>query len=300
MAEYTADIGKKKGEKVDYALIKDSKPIIFIEVKHHEETLSNHGTQLHRYFGTTLETKIGVLTNGIEYQFFSDIENQNTMDSEPFFTFNLESPKVKSEVVSIKKFIQHTFNIDEVIDFAEKNKIKTSIQNLLKKELENPSDDFVKYFIDKLTDKKKTPNLIQTYKEICKVAFNSMITDLAKEKITNTLSNLQNKTEIETNEKSDEEQIITTEEEMQAFFIIQAIGAEIPEISVNDITYKDTLSYFNILYKNKVTQWICRLKITDRIKRVEFKHNGKKIDLEELSDLYKYKTEIFEAIKQYL
>jgi hypothetical protein len=86
--EFTADIGKKKNEKVDYAIVVDGKPIILIEAKNHTESLDRHKTQLERYF-TVTDSKFGVLTNGIEYRFYSDLEKENVMDNSPFFTINL-------------------------------------------------------------------------------------------------------------------------------------------------------------------------------------------------------------------
>jgi hypothetical protein len=88
--EFTADIGTKKGEKVDYAILQDGKPIIVIEAKNHTEKLDNHNNQLIRYFNVT-DSKFAILTNGIEYRFFSDIEETNRMDKIPFLTVNLDS-----------------------------------------------------------------------------------------------------------------------------------------------------------------------------------------------------------------
>ena len=81
--EYTADVGIKKGEKVDYAIIKDGKPAILVECKAVTEKLDNHSSQLFRYFGTT-EAKFGILTNGIVYRFYTDLENQNKMETLKF------------------------------------------------------------------------------------------------------------------------------------------------------------------------------------------------------------------------
>ena len=45
--EFTADIGTKKGEKVDYAILKDGKPIIMFETKWSGADLNQvHASQL--------------------------------------------------------------------------------------------------------------------------------------------------------------------------------------------------------------------------------------------------------------
>src|SRR5215207_4868836 len=70
--EFIADIGIKKGEKVDYAIIKDGNPIVLIECKHWSADLNPHNSQLFRYFHTT-SAKFGILTNGIVYRWYTDL-----------------------------------------------------------------------------------------------------------------------------------------------------------------------------------------------------------------------------------
>lgn len=119
--EYTADIGTKKGEKVDYAIFKDSKPFILIEAKNHTENLDNHNNQLVRYFNTNPSIKFAILTNGIEYRFFTDIEQQNLMDKIPFLVVNLEKLKPR-DIKDLKRFICTDLNLDEILSIAmEKN-----------------------------------------------------------------------------------------------------------------------------------------------------------------------------------
>src|SRR3989304_10247913 len=98
MPEFTADVGTKKGEKVDYAVLKDNKPIILFECKCVGADLNKEqASQLYRYFSVT-EARFGVLTDGIVYRFYSDLEQPNKMDAKPFFEFNLlafEEPLVE-------------------------------------------------------------------------------------------------------------------------------------------------------------------------------------------------------------
>lgn len=101
MPEYTADVGIKKGEKVDYAIMKDGKPLILIECKSVSEELSKHASQLFRYFGTS-EAKFGILTNGVIYKFFTDLDETNKMDLTPFMEFNVLDIK-KNTIKELKK-----------------------------------------------------------------------------------------------------------------------------------------------------------------------------------------------------
>ena len=88
--EYTSDFGIKKGEKVDYAIMIDNQPVILIEAKKHKEKLNLHGSQLFRYF-TVSKSRLAILTNGVEYEFYSDLEKENIMDDVPFLKLNISS-----------------------------------------------------------------------------------------------------------------------------------------------------------------------------------------------------------------
>lgn len=87
--EFTADTGTKKGEKVDYAIIKDGEVQVLIECKKLGEPLSlKHASQLYRYFSVT-NARIAILTNGVIYQFFTDLDAPNKMDEKPFLELDL-------------------------------------------------------------------------------------------------------------------------------------------------------------------------------------------------------------------
>ncbi|MBX1885537.1 type I restriction endonuclease [Campylobacter peloridis] len=291
--EYVADIGTKKGEKVDYAIIKDGKPFILIEAKSHTENLDNHNNQLTRYFNTAPSIKFAILTNGIEYRFFTDLEQANLMDKIPFLIINLEKLKPR-DIKDLRKFICNDLNIDDILNVAITKKYYKSIQDIFRNEIENPSDEFVIFFAKQLTDKRMTSAVIEDFREHIKRSFKELINDLAYDKITNIKNNLQsiNDDEEEIEENSDKE-IITTEEELQGFYIIKSILSS-ENINLNDITYKDTLSYFGILYQGKVTKWICRLFFNGSKKNVSFP-SGENFNIDKLEDLYNYKEYVIKS-----
>jgi len=92
-SEYISDFGKKKGEKVDYAVFKDNKPIIFIEAKAVTENIDTHSSQLARYFNATPEVKLAIITNGVEYRFYTDVDANNIMDENPFAVIDITDLK---------------------------------------------------------------------------------------------------------------------------------------------------------------------------------------------------------------
>jgi len=152
--ELTADVGTKKGEKVDYAIMRDGKPSIIFECKKAGEELSiNHASQLFRYFHVT-ESKFAVLTNGVCYKFFTDLDEPNKMDEKPFLEFDLLD-FTDHDIVELKKFNKNIFDVNVITGTAEDLKYTRSIKNLLLTWMNNPSDELIKLVIsDQLSSSK--------------------------------------------------------------------------------------------------------------------------------------------------
>jgi len=164
--ELVADVGTKKGEKVDYAILKDGKPIILFECKRSGAELQiNHASQLFRYFHVT-EARFGILTNGIVYKFFSDLEQPNKMDEKPFYEFNILEFKER-DVEELKKFAKATYDLDTILTTANDLKYTRAIQNLLTEWMTNPSGDFVRIVsADLLGNRNFTPAVKAQFTEI--------------------------------------------------------------------------------------------------------------------------------------
>lgn len=108
--EYDCDLDREKGEKCDYAIFIDSLPIMLVECKHWEAPLDRHNTQLRGYF-TPSGARFGVLTNGIVYNFYTDMDRDNVMDEEPFFSINLESLSIQ-DIKTLERFRKDKFDAD--------------------------------------------------------------------------------------------------------------------------------------------------------------------------------------------
>ena len=141
--EFTADFGTKRGEKVDYAVFQEGQPIMLFECKWSGSDLNKeHASQLYRYFSVVSQARFGVLTNGVEYRFFSDLESPNRMDDKPFFTFNMLDFQNR-QVEELKKFTKSVFDLDEILTTASELKYTDAIRKILADEFEEPSEDFV-------------------------------------------------------------------------------------------------------------------------------------------------------------
>lgn len=172
--------GIKKGERVDYCIINNGKPIILIECKHCMiGDLSSHFNQLYRYYSTS-KAKFGVLTNGIIYQFYSDLEEINKMDSKPFLEIDLTNIE-DWQIDEIQKFHKAVFDAERIRNAARKRKdteeLATKLKNTIKNELHSPSEDLVNFFIEKVCGKELSQELFVYFSEVVKQHFVDLIAD---------------------------------------------------------------------------------------------------------------------------
>lgn len=305
--EYTADVGIKKGEKVDYAIMKDGKPQILIECKCVNDNLDKHASQLFRYFGTS-DAKFGILTNGIIYKFYTDLDEANKMDLVPFLEFDILNIK-NNTVKELKKFKKEVFDADAVFSTASKLKYSNAIKENFKANLENPDDDFIRFFLGNVYNGVKTQTVIDNYRDVVKNALNEFITESMSDKITAVLNQGDEEketkpAEIVTEEQVEEEpvsKIVTTEEELQAFYIIKGFFAGICKL--DDITYKDTESYFGILYQGNIRKTLCRIYLGTKTKQILLPNKDKTYSryyIDAIDDIYKYKDLIIKSLQLYI
>jgi len=297
--EFTADISKKKNEKVDYAIMKNGIPIVLMEVKAHTENLNNHATQLERYF-TVTDTKFAILTNGIEYRFFSDLDYINRMDKKPFLVIDMSNPKER-DLKKLLDFTKDQLDVDKIVNMASIQRYIMEIKKIFKEESLNPSDDLARFFASKIIEKRLTQNILDDFKTYIKTAFSDIVYDMAQDKINSLKTKLtveidENQTE---NEPLEDNGVITTEEELEGYFIIKSILAE--EVELSRIAARDTKSYFGILLDDNNRKWICRLHFNTKQKYIGLHVEDKqeeKIAIDKVEDIYKHKSIIIKIVKR--
>lgn len=308
--ELTADHGVKKGEKVDYAVKLDGKIIMLIECKQPGAPLeAKHAGQLFRYFSVT-ESRFGVLTDGIKYVFFSDLDKENKMDERPFFEFNLHS-FVESDVEELKKFARSFFNLDTIIGTASNLKYTKGLMSEIRKEfIESPSEDLVRVLSARVYDGRFTSQVKEQFTMLVKKAFEAFLMESINAKLksafetTSSVQTHQNEINMEDEHRPIEDGIETTEEELEAHRIIQAIAAEITD--VEHIVLRDAKSYCAILFDDNNRKPIARLYFNRKKLSVGIFLPGvsdreeQKIDIVKITDLFKHKQLILNSIRQYL
>lgn len=275
--EFTTDVPGVKGEKVDYAIIKDDKPIILMECKSCNESLGNpkHSSQLHRYFHVT-DAKFSILTNGIIYRFYTDIEKSNVMDDKPFFEFNMLNFS-DSDINELKRFSKSNFDINELSDVAQNLLYTKEIKRIMAEQLNEPSSDFVKFFASQVYSGRMIPTVVDKFTEITKRSLKDFVNERITDRLKSAIDLPETSTEIATSEDannsefgtdkpSKEEQIVTTQEELEAFYLIKSILRE--SVNIERIRYKDTVNYFGINLDGNVKKTICRLYLNSTKKSI--------------------------------
>ena len=288
--EFVADLGIKKGEKVDYAIMMDGQPSILIECKHHLENLDPHNSQLFRYFHTT-KAKFGLLTNGLVYRFYTDLVERNKMDSTPFFEFKLTEIK-EAEILELKKFHKSYFNVDNITNTASELKYLNELKVLLNNEIAQPTEAFVTFFTKQIYPGVLTAKVKDQFTPIIKRSFNQLISDAINDRLKSAL-NQERQKEIKeavlvesASPETSGPNIITTDEELEGFYIVKSILREF--IDSKRITYRDAQSYFAILLDDNNRKTICRLYLGNRKFIAVLDENKKEVkyEIQSVDDIY--------------
>lgn len=302
--EFVVDVGIKVGEKIDYAIMKDGAPTILIECKSHTAPLNVHNaSQLFRYFHTT-SAKFAILTNGIEFRFYTDLVMPNKMDEKPFFTFDITDIR-DAQVEELKKFHKAYFDFDKIVTTANELKYTGELKQLIANELQSPTPDFVKHFTRQVYPSVITQKVLDQFSELVKRSFQQHINDLITERLKSALTKESETQKMDALPEADvqvveEGKIITTEEELEGFMIVKSILRQ--AIPVGRIAYRDAQSYFAILLDDNNRKTICRLYFNTARKFIGlFDENKKetKMELLSLDDIFLHANALLACVAAY-
>lgn len=305
--ELNCDILKKKGEKIDYAIMKDGEPVMLFECKHWKQDLNLHDTQLSRYFVSS-KARFGVLTNGIVYRFYTDLEKTNIMDKLPFLEIDIEKAK-DIQIEELKKFHKSYFEIDNILSSASELKYMSELRNVIKSEFQSPTPEFVKFLAKRVYSGTITQKIQDQFGELVKrsisLYINDVISDRLNVAIQSTESNVPKDTQAEAPQQVDtpveESTIVTTEEELEGFYIVKSILRQF--IDADRIVYRDVQSYFGILIDDNNRKTVCRLYFNTSKKYVGIFAPDKtetKHQISSLDEIYSFQEELKNAVSKYV
>ena len=244
--EYKADFGKDRSVKpVDWAFFQNGRPLFFVEAKEASRKLSGYDEQLADYFAKSPEVKLGILTNGVQWRFFTDVAHSNIMDREPFLRWDVLSDE-KPPIDFLTILQKSQFNPQLIRAFAEQRRNQNLLLNEISRLLE-PSSDFVRLAVSNIETRKLTENVVESWKPVLASALQEWV----KQRM---LSMALDPTTRPSGVIDDAPKVETTQEELDGFATVQGLlGPERP------VAYEDTASYFKIHLKERYTWVMCRL-----------------------------------------
>lgn len=248
--EFTADIGTKKGEKVDYAIMRDGETLILIECKKANEDLSKENmSQLYRYFSVT-KARIAILTNGKQYRFYSDLEETDKMDDKPFLELNLANPKTNA-LSEVKKMAKEDFDLDRMLNTASELKYTSEIKKVLLTQSESPDEEFVRFFFHRVMPGGRfTATVKEEFSPLVSKAFHQFLSDKVSDRLRSALESEKDSTDKNggrvgevSQEPLRDDGIVTTEEEIEGYNIVRAIAAKL--VPPSRIAHRHKIIYGN-------------------------------------------------------
>ena len=304
--EFVCDIGTKKGEKIDYAIFKDDAPIILIECKHWKQKLDIHDGQLLRYFHVS-KAKFSILTNGIQYRFYTDLVEANKMDEKPFLDFNIEDIK-DGQIERLKEFHKNYFNSESVFQSASELKYTNELRALIHAEFQEPKDDFVKYFVKQVYASAVTAKTLEYFRPLVKRTLNNFISDSISDRLKSAIV-IEEKAQ---REEIDETPLVvsavtttkeveTTAEELEGFYIVRGLVRSLVE--PKRVVHRDALSYFAIFLDDNNRKPVCRIYLNGSKKYVgifDAEKRESKFEIAGIDDIYQYAAQLSETVKFYL
>lgn len=301
--EYHADVGQRKGEKVDYAIIKDGAPILLIECKPSDSELSQeNATQLYRYF-TATEARFGILTNGLLYRFYSDLDEPNRMDGSPFMEFSLLEDVTERAAKSLKIFTKSAFDLESSIHVATNVKYITSIKQVLADQLKRPSNDFVLFILSQVYKGTRTKKVRESFVGIAQDAFREFINDRVQKRLKLALdseSEDSNEVEVVPDEAVGSEQesdIVTTEDEIMGYHVVKSVL--LGHVDLDRVVMMDRVTYCNILLDNDPRRAICRFYFGSKKKAVAIQSGAaswEKIPIDSINDIYNLQDKLRDRV----
>ncbi|MBU1229072.1 MAG: type I restriction enzyme HsdR N-terminal domain-containing protein [Proteobacteria bacterium] len=305
--EYTADVGIKKGEKADFAILRDGQPVMLIECKCCGAALdAGKCSQLFRYFHTIPTARIGILTDGIRYLFFADLDKPNVMDQRPFMEFDMLAPD-KALVSELLKLTKTNWDMAATLSAATELKYTTALKSVLAAELLNPGDDLVRLLANKVYDGTVTAKIRELFSGLTQRAFQQLVNDMINDRLTSAMivpSKLQDTTsQTENTERQPEEplrKVHTTEEEHEGFHLVKAILRR--TVDPKRIIMRDNQSYCGVLLDDNNRKPLCRLHFNGKQKYLGLFTADKteeRVPIATIDDIYTHADRLRETVGFY-
>lgn len=320
--EFTADVGTKKGEKIDYAIAHNGQVQVLVEVKKINDPLRvEHASQLFRYFAVT-NARIAILTNGEIYEFFTDLDAPNRMDSKPFLVLNF-SDIDETLLPELTKLTKESFDLDSVISAAGELKYIGQLKRILAAQFKQPEDEWVRFLTSRVYEGSFTQRVRDQFAPLVNKATRQFLNEQVNDRLKNALGGPDSYVSVSSATADLEEhaepkldrpeldgdadpgnrngETIITEEELNAYRIVRAIVCS--EVPVARIIARDTKSYFGVLLDDNNRKPIARLWLNRSKKYLGIFDDNKietRILINDIEDIYQHADHLRKTVSRYL
>lgn len=311
--EYIADVGIKKGEKIDFAILRDGKVQILVEAKQIGSALTlENASQLVRYFHVS-SARVAILTNGQHWHFYTDLDRPNVMDERPFLRLDLSSidPYALPE---LKKMTKDAFDLDSVLLAAEELKYVSGLKRSIAAQFACPSDEFVRLLASGVYEGSFTAKIRELFSRLTSKALQQFINDQVNERLKSALGGKAPavgaapeihepaiEEPLDSPEAEPHSDIETTLEELEGFHIVRAILAS--EVLFDRVVSRDNKSYFGVLLDDNNRKPICRLHFNRKQKYLglfDENKNETREPIDRVEDLYRFADALRDTVRRYL
>lgn len=310
--EFTADVGLKKGEKIDYAVAHDGKIQLLVEVKKVNDPLRiEHASQLFRYFAVT-NARIAILTNGEVYQFYTDLDAPNRMDAKPFLVLDF-SALDETLLPELSKLTKESFDLDSVISAAGELKYIGQLKRVLAAQFKEPEDDWVRLLTNRVYDGAFTQRVREQFVPLVTKAARQFLNEQVNDRLKNALGGPDAYVSVSKDAEAVPEEeaaaaapevrgdIVTTDEEVEGYRIVRAIVCS--EVPVSRVVARDTKTYCGILLDDNNRKPIARLWLNRSKKYLGVFDENKvetRIPIEDVQEIYQHAEYLRMTVSRYL
>jgi len=308
--EFNADVGIKKGEKIDYAIMRDGEVQMLMECKKSTEPLKiENASQLYRYFAVT-NARIAVLTNGQVYQFYTDLDAPNKMDSKPFLVLDLLDID-ETLIPELRKLTKDVFDLDSIISAAGELKYVGQIKRTIASQFKEPEEEWIRFFTSRVYEGAITQRVREQFAPLVTKATKQFLNDQVNDRLKTALGAANFAPSMTATDVSSvtsqpaaqddlvrDTEIDTTLEELEGYQIVKAIACS--EVKPQRVVHRDSKSYFAILLDDNNRKPIARLHFNTKKQKYIGLFDSQKVEtrhpIDTLDDIYEHASHIRQAV----
>jgi hypothetical protein len=309
--EFTADVGTKKGEKIDYAVSHGGQIQLLIEVKKINDPLRiEHASQLFRYFAVT-HARIAVLTNGEVYQFYTDLDAPNRMDAKPFLVLDFAALD-ETLLPELAKLTKESFDLDSVISAAGELKYIGQLKRVLAAQFKQPEDEWVRFLTTRVYDGSFTQRVREQFVPLVVKAAGQFLTEQVNDRLKNALGGPDSYVSVssgtpEAGPVAEERpvdaagDVVTTERRSRGTGSCGPSSAA--EVPVARVVARDTKTYCGVLLDDNNRKPIARLWLNRSRKYLGVFDENKvetRLPIDDVQDIYTHAHLLRQTVARYL